>query len=66
MDQYIFPELYGDKQTEEPIAECCICRSELYTGEVVYRTLTDELVCPDCLEEWAKNELKYVSLEEEV
>lgn len=65
MSMYILPELAGDRQAEEPVAECCICRSELYAGEVVYCTLTDELVCPDCLEEWARRELTMVEVGEE-
>lgn len=65
MGKYILPELAGDRLAEEPVAECCICRNELYAGEIVYSTPTDELVCPDCLDEWARLELVTVTVGEE-
>lgn len=65
MSKRIFPELAGDKQAEEPVAECCICHNELYAGEVAYATPDSELVCCDCLEEWARRELELATVGEE-
>lgn len=65
MSKYIFPELSGDRQAEGPVAECCICHNELYAGEAAYETPADELVCCDCLEEWARRELWCVTVGEE-
>lgn len=65
MSKYIFWELAGDKQAEEPVAECCICHNELYAGEVAYATPDSEMVCCDCLEEWACRELELTTVGEE-
>ena len=65
MSKYIFPELAGDKQAEEPVTECCICHNELYAGEVAYATPDSEMVCCDCLEEWACRELELTTVGEE-
>lgn len=63
MDKYIFPELSGDKQTEEPAAVCDVCGCELYAGEVVFREYAGtENICEDCLEEWARKNLHAVRL----
>lgn len=67
MDKYIFPELFGDEQTEEPVAKCRFCECDLYVGDTVFREYGDKdrFICGDCLEDWAQRELECVDLEEE-
>jgi hypothetical protein len=45
---------WEDRQEERPAGECVCCGGELYGWESVY-VLDGDLVCPDCLEDYAKD-----------
>lgn len=63
MSKYIFPELAGDKQAEEPVAECAICGRELYADEETYQIPgLWEFYCDDCLDEFEKTLMDCVIL----
>ncbi len=64
MSKYIFPELTGDRQAEEPLAWCAICSRELYAGEEAYQIAgLHEYYCDDCLDEFEKTLMDCVILE---
>ena len=63
MSKYIFPELAGDKQAEDPLAGCAICGRELYADEEAYQIAgLHEYYCDECLDEFEKTLMDCVIL----
>ena len=41
------------KDRESAVCECELCGAEIYGGE--YYCLNGQIICPDCLEEYARH-----------
>lgn len=50
---------------EKVIAYCDICGGELYESDTAwYDNSTEEFICYQCLEDWAKDMLQEMTMEE--
>jgi formylmethanofuran dehydrogenase subunit E len=38
---------------ERPVTHCDRCKEDIYKGDAYYR-LEAEIICPNCLEDWAE------------
>lgn len=48
---------------ERPVTRCDRCKEYLYEGDTCYR-LESEIICPQCLEDWAEQYIETVKKED--
>ena len=44
----------ADRQQADPFGLCGCCGGEMYLGQLYYE-MEDRLICPECLEEYARS-----------
>lgn len=47
----------SEPEYARPVARCAQCKDDIYEGDEIYRVEGDEMIHPDCFEEYAKKVL---------